>query len=159
MSLSDEDITRLARTHGKFSELVGQRIGFGRKQEGPLDPQPDDAEILLYVKHNAFLMSEARKALIDEKEEADIPHYTLNLDETLTMVRHLFPDESSFSKRYVLSNIKQAKDKLEAVKTHLDAVPKDESDHFPWDISPVSFNKLMSNLYEVLEPTSEVNKT
>ena len=50
-------------------------------------------------------------------------------------------------------------EKLEAVKNHLNAVYKDESDHFPWSINPMAFNKLMKNLYEIVEgkdQTSEV---
>ena len=43
--------------------------------------------------------------------------------------------------------------KLEAVKAHLDAVFKEKSilDQWTWSISPISFDKLMANLYKVLE--------
>ena len=45
-------------------------------------------------------------------EEYKVTDYPFNLDESIDMVEKLFPIEYGFSKRYILSNIKQARDRL-----------------------------------------------
>jgi len=51
---------------------------------------------------------------------------------------------------------KENRKTLDAIRAHLDAVPcDDDADFFKWDISPISFNELMKNLYEILPPKEE----
>lgn len=50
-----------------------------------------------------------------------------------------------------MDDCRRAEDKLEAVKAHLEAVSKTENEFFPWSISDIDFNRLMKNLYEILE--------
>ncbi|MBU0846828.1 hypothetical protein KKH23_06515 [Patescibacteria group bacterium] len=45
--------------------------------------------------------------------------------------------------------------KFDVIRAHLDAVPCDDADFFKWDISTISFNELMKNLYAALPPKEE----
>ena len=42
--------------------------------------------------------------------------HAFNLDEVLRMIEVSYPDTHSFSKRYIISNIKQAKSRLDAAQ-------------------------------------------
>lgn len=75
-----------------------------------------------------------------------------NWDQLRSAVIQKSKDGITFESINILKAVK-AVDKLESFKAHLDAVFKEKSilDKWTWSINPISFDKLMANLYKVLE--------